>query len=283
MSKLLIDVGSTYFKVCQKSGISQYFRDFKKDIYDDLVTKCGDIFSQYKKEDIFICSSANGGLSTLIIGLTNSFSLKFAKNIAFNSGINIIDTILYSKIEASKSPGELVDVVIIVGEIDGIGNVFDEKLLNYLKNVQYSNIVYVGTAQDASFLKEHLPNLVVLPNIITNKLHVNGNELKEYLTNLYQADIVGKEDIKHLYEITANQIYSTPYIVNRSLPLIDANFDVVNPFIVVDIGGATTDIHYSRDLVRDNIVSESGYDRLVFKKLGVYKSRETLVFAAKNN
>lgn len=283
MSKLLIDVGSTYFKVCQTSGISQYFRDFKKDIYDDLITKCGDIFSQYKKEDIFICSSANGGLSTLIIGLTNSFSLKFAKNIAFNSGINIIDTILYSKIEESKSPGELVDVVIIVGGIDGIGNVFDSMLLRYLENVQYSNIVYVGTVQDATFLKGHLPNLVVLPNIITNKLHVNGNELKEYLTNLYQADIVGKEDIKHLYEITANQIYSTPYIVNRSLPFIDANFDVVNPFIVVDIGGATTDIHYSRDLVRDNIVSESGYDRLVFKKLGVFKSRETLIFAAKNN
>ena len=266
MSKLLIDVGSTYFKVCQTSGISQYFRDFKKDIYDDLVTKCGNIFANYKKEDIFICSSANGGLSTLIIGLTNSFSLKFAKNIAFNSGINIIDTILYSKIEECRAPSELVDVVIIVGGIDGIGNVFDDKLLNYLKKVQYSNIVYVGTAQDASFLKEHLPNLVVLSNIITHKLHVNGNELKEYLTNLYQADIVGKEDIKHLYEITANQIYSTPYIVNRSLPLIDANFDVVNPFIVVDIGGATTDIHYSRDLVRDNIVSESGYDRLVFKK-----------------
>lgn len=283
MSKLLIDVGSTYFKVCQESGISQYFRDFKKDIYDDLVTKCGNIFAHYKKEDIFICSSANGGLSTLIIGLTNSFSLKFAKNIAFNSGINIIDTILYSKIEESKAPSELIDVVIIVGGIDGIGNVFDEKLFDYLKNIQYSNIVYVGTKQDASFLKGQIPQLKVLGNIITEKLHVNGGELKEYLTNLYQADIVGKEDIKHLYEITANQIYSTPYIVNRSLPFIDANFEVVNPFIVVDIGGATTDIHYSRDLVRDNIVSESGYDRLVFKKLGVFKSRETLIFAAKNN
>ena len=135
MSKLLIDVGSTYFKVCQTSGISQYFRDFKKDIYDDLVTKCGNIFANYTKEDIFICSSANGGLSTLIIGLTNSFSLKFAKTIAFNSGINIIDTILYSKIEESRAPSELVDVVIIVGGIDGIGKVFDEKLFDYLKNV----------------------------------------------------------------------------------------------------------------------------------------------------
>ena len=283
MSQLLIDVGSTYFKVCQKSGINQYFRNFNKDIYSDLVDKCGDIFSAYRKEDIFICSSANGGLSTLIIGLSNSFSLKFAKNIAFNSGINIIDTILYSKIKESLSPSELIDVVIVVGGIDGIGNVFDEALLNYLQRLQYNNIVYVGTAKDASFLKQHIPHLVVLPNIITHKLHIREDELKEYLTNLYQADIVGKEDIKHLYALTSNQIYSTPYIVNQSLPLIDANFDVVNPFIVVDIGGATTDIHYSRDLVRDNIVSESGYDRLVFKKLGVYKSRETLIFAAKNN
>jgi len=269
--------------VCQPSGINQYFRDFNKDIYDDLLNKCGDIFSNYKKEDIYICSSANGGLSTLIIGLTNSFSLKFAKNIAFNSGINIIDTILYNKIDEAKAPGELIDVVIVVGGIDGIKNVFDERLFTFLKNVRYNNIVYVGTKQDAMFLSENIQDLKVLGNIITEKLHVNGGELKEYLTNLYQADIVGKEDIKHLYAITANQIYSTPYIVNRSLPLIDANFDVVNPFIVVDIGGATTDIHYSRDLVRDNIVSESGFDRLVFKKLGVYKSRETLIFAAKNN
>lgn len=283
MSKLLIDVGSTYFKVAQESGIHQYFRDFNKDIYDDLLNKCGDIFSHYKKEEIYICSSANGGLSTLIIGLTNSFSLKFAKNIAYNSGINIIDTILYKNIEQTKAPVELVDVVIVVGGIDGIKNVFDERLFAFLKHVRYNNIVYVGTTQDATFLSEHINHLKVLGNIVGEKLHVSGNELKEYLTNLYQADIVGKEDIKHLYAITANQIYSTPYIVNRSLPFIDANFDVVNPFIVVDIGGATTDIHYSRDLVRDNIVSESGYDRLVFKKLGVYKSRETLVYAAKNN
>lgn len=283
MSKLLIDVGSTYFKVCEETKLAQFFRDFKKDIYDDLLTKCGDIFKHYAKEDVYICSSANGGLSTLIIGLTNSFSLKFAKNIAFNSGINIIDTILYGKIEESKAPLELIDVVIIVGGIDGIGGVFDEKLFNYLAKVQYSNIVYVGTTQDATYLSQNIPNLKVLDNIITQKLHVNGAELKEYLTNLYQADIVGKEDIKHLYEFTSNQIYSTPYIVNRSLPLIDANFEVVNPFIVVDIGGATTDIHYSRDLVRDNILSDSEYDRLVFKKLGVYKSKETLIFAAKNN
>ncbi len=94
---------------------------------------------------------------------------------------------------------------------------------------------------------------------------------------------MGKEDIKCLYELTSNQIYSTPYIVNKTLPLIDANFSVVDPFILIDIGGATTDIHYSKDLVDENIVTQNEYDRLVFKKLGVYKSKESLIFAAQNN
>ncbi|RXI45428.1 methylaspartate mutase [Malaciobacter mytili] len=280
---LLVDIGSTYFKVCDGEDIQQHFRDFNKDIFDDLKYKCADIIEKYKKEEVFICSSANGGLSTLIIGITNSFSLKYATNIAFNSGINIIDTVLYQNIKNSSIPSDLIDVVIITGGIDSVSDIFNEDLFTYLEQVNYSNIVYVGNENDAKFLSQNIKNLVVLPNIITNKLQVNENELKEYLTNLYQADIEGKEDIKHLYNITSNQIYSTPYIVNKTLPLINNMFKVADPFILVDIGGATTDIHYSTTLVNDNMVKNNEYDRLVFKKLGVYKSKESLIYAAKNN
>ena len=281
--KLFIDIGSTYFKVAQDGKIDQYFRDFNKNILNDLNTKCADTLSQYDKEDVYVCSSANGGLSTLIIGLTNSFSLKYAINIAFNSGINIIDTVLYPKIESESVPSELIDVVIVVGGIDSVEKVFDEKLLAYLEKVNYQNIVYVGSKLNVPFLEKNIENVIILDNIISDKLKIQEDALKNYLTDLYQADIVGKEDIKELYAITSNQIFSTPYIVNRSLPKINERLDVADPFIVVDIGGATTDIHYSRDLVNDNIVSEGAYDRLVFKKLGVYKSRESLVHTAKNN
>ncbi len=283
MSKLLIDIGSTYFKVSDRGNIRHYFRDFEKNIYDDLRDKCSNLIKSYKKEDIYICSSANGGLSTLIIGLTNSFSLKYATNVAFNSGINIIDTILYPKIDNYSPPLDLVDVVIVVGGIDGVSKIFNEKLINYLEKVKFSNIVYVGNREDGKFLKSHISSTIVLKNIIDDKLHLREEELKEYLTNLYQADIIGKEDIKDLYAITSNQIYSTPYIVNRSLPSLHKSFDVIDPFILIDIGGATTDIHYSKDLVNNNILTQNQYDRLVFKKLGVYKSRESLIFSAKNN
>ncbi|WP_419764928.1 MAG: glutamate mutase L [Arcobacter sp.] len=282
-NKLLIDVGSTYFKVSSSKGVEQHFRDFNKNIFDDLTYKCGETIHNYKKDDVFICSSANGGLSTLIIGVTNSFSLKYATNIAFNSGINIIDTVLYQDIETSSIPSDLIDVVIVVGGIDSVSDIFSKELFDYLEKINYSNIVYVGSKKQSVILEKNIQNLAVLPNIIDDKLHIIEEHLKEYLTNLYQADIMGKEDIKHLYEITSNQIYSTPYIVNKTLPYIDTKFSVVDPYILIDIGGATTDIHYSKDLVDDNMVTTNEYDRLVFKKLGVFKSKESLIFSAKNN
>ncbi|MEA3315389.1 MAG: glutamate mutase L [Campylobacterota bacterium] len=283
MSKVLIDIGSTYFKVATRKKIEQYFRNFDIPIIDDLKSRANDIILNHKKEDIYICSSANGGLSTLIIGITESFSLKYASNIAYNSGINIIETIIYDKIQEYKKPIEQIDIVIIVGGIDSNKNIFDKNLIDYLETIKYQNIVYVGSSSQTEFLTTYIQNLVVLPNIIDNKLKMYEDDLKEYLTNLYADDIMGKEDIKELYQLTTNQIYSTPYVVNQSLPYIDKLLDVSDPFIVIDIGGATTDIHYSKELVDDNIITSNEYDRLVFKKLGVYKSADSLVFSAKNN
>ncbi|PHR85280.1 MAG: methylaspartate mutase [Colwellia sp.] len=281
--KLLIDVGSTYFKLSNKTNIEQHFRDFNKSILDDLTHKCGQEIERFDKKDIHICSSANGGLSTLIIGVTHSFSLKYATNIAFNSGINIIDTILFQNIEEYSVPSDLIDVVIIVGGINSSSDNFSESLYRYLNNLTYSNVVFVGSELDVPTIKANIENVVVLPNIIDDRLHIVEDSLKAYLTNLYQQDIEGKEDIKDLYNITDNQIFSTPYVVNKTLPFIHTKYPVVNPFVLLDIGGATTDIHYSKDLVDENIVTNNEYDRLVFKKLGVYKSKQSLIFAAKNN
>jgi len=281
--KLLIDIGSTYFKVSTSESIEQHFRDFNKQILDDLVHKCGASVEKFDASNVHICSSANGGLSTLIIGATQSYSLKYATNIAYNSGINIIDSIVFQDIEEYSVPSDLVDVVIVAGGIDSNVAVFDERLATYLGKLNYSNIVYVGNKQDASVVTSQLQNVVVLPNIIDNRLHIVEQYLKEFLTNLYQQDIEGKEDIKDLYQITDNQIYPTPYVVNKSLPEIHSHFSVTDPFILLDIGGATTDVHYSKDLISDNIVTEQGHDRIVFKKLGVYKSRQSLIFTAENN
>jgi len=283
IEKLFIDIGSTYFKLSTSESIEQHFRDFNKQILDDLMHKCSDKVQRFDSANIHICSSANGGLSTLIIGLTQSYSLKYASNIAFNSGINIIDSIVFQNIEDYSIPSDLIDVVIIVGGIDSNGGLFDDRLSKYLNKLKYSNAIYVGNGKDATTIAQSVDGLVILPNIIDDRLHIVEKHLKEFLTNLYQQDIEGKEDIKDLYQITDNQIYPTPFVVNKSLPLIHKYFSVTDPFILLDIGGATTDVHYSKDLVSDNIVTEQQHDRIVFKKLGVFKSRQSLIFTAEQN
>jgi len=82
-----------------------------------------------------------------------------------------------------------------VGGVDSVEPKFDNRLLKFLKMVDYNNIVYVGNRVDLKFLERYIPNLVVLPNIITDRLKINEKPLREYLTHLYQSDIVGREDI----------------------------------------------------------------------------------------
>ena len=86
-----------------KISESHSLEKIDKSNYENYIFTSG---TKFKKEDIYICSSANGGLNTLIIGITNTYSLKYATNIAFNSGINIIDTVLYRNIEETSIPSE---------------------------------------------------------------------------------------------------------------------------------------------------------------------------------
>ncbi len=51
-NKLLIDIGSTYFKISTFDAIEQHFRDFEKDILDALMAKCGETMSRFGRKDI---------------------------------------------------------------------------------------------------------------------------------------------------------------------------------------------------------------------------------------
>ena len=55
-NKLMIDIGSTYFKVSTHESIEQHFREFIKQILDDLIHKCGDTVSRFAPPDIHILS-----------------------------------------------------------------------------------------------------------------------------------------------------------------------------------------------------------------------------------
>ena len=101
-----------------------------------------------------------------------------------------IDTVLYSKIDQHTPPMGMIDVVIIVGGIDDSANSYDMRLIDYLKKVRYHNIVYAGSKAAAAFITENLENVRVMENIISDKLQLRDEVLKNFLTHLYQEDIM---------------------------------------------------------------------------------------------
>jgi len=282
MKRLYIDIGSTYYKVFEYNHTLQIKRDPEKDIESDFINKIKATILKYKREDIYITSSANGGLNALIIGSTESFSMGFAVSASLNSGVNVMDSILLHEELDDKWTKFSFDVVIIVGGINGVSNSINKNIINKIGKIKSANIVYAGSNSDISYIGKNIDNVVFLENILDFNLKNNSSELSDYLIKLYNHDIIEKSFIKDIKDITLNNILSTPYVVNQALHGEGLSCNIVSPFLVIDIGGATTDIHFSTDLALDRY-SENNFDRLVFKKLGVFKSRKSLLFVSRNN
>jgi hypothetical protein len=282
MKRLYIDIGSTYYKVFEDNYTIQIKRDPKKGIESDLLNKIKATLLKYKKEDIYITSSANGGLNALIIGVTKSFSMGFAVSESLNSGVNVVDSILLHEELDDRWAEFSFDVVIIVGGINGVSSFVNENIVKAIGKIKSSNIVYAGSDSDISYLNKNIDNMVFLENILDFNLKNNGGELSNYLIKLYSRDIIGKSFINDIKSITSNNILSTPYVVNQALHGEALSCNITSPFLVIDIGGATADIHFSTDLTVGRY-SENIFDRLVFKKLGVAKSKKSLLFVSKNN
>jgi hypothetical protein len=289
MSRVRIDIGSTYIKVCvpEINFNEQYFRDFTVSISSDLMNKCSAVISQYNKDEISICSSANDGLKIFCIGLTNSFSLRFLEQTALNAGGNIIGSIILA--EKTHYPLQNIDTDILM--ISGAVNLEnynkpDTELINFIREkIIFRYIVFAGNQYNIKLFKKIFPEMITFDNILDEKLLPHNNDLLDFIKSQYFKDIVKKEEISSLYDFTGKNIYPTPYIVNQayinSIINQETNTSIL-PYIAVDIGGATTDIHYSREIVSDGREKQT-YNRIVFKNLGIYKSKDNLLYSLMNN
>jgi hypothetical protein len=93
---------------------------------------------------------------------------------------------------------------------------------------------------------------------------------------------VHKQGISDLRKSLSKTIRPTPEVVNRGFQRIVFNFsriEVLGPCILLDIGGATTDLHYTTDIIREDSEEKastgSSVARYVFTDLGIVASRNS--------
>lgn len=266
---LAIDFGSTYTKLTAIDLDNEVILATAKDITtveDDIMIGFNKAFNKLKieinkkinfDEISFVnktaCSSAAGGLKMVAIGLVPELTAEAAKKAALGAGARVIKTYAYelNSRELEEIKNTALDIILLAGGTDG-GNkeciIHNAKMLAEFK-VKVPVVVAgnkAATDEIENILKEAEIDCYITENVMPfiNKLNVEPS--REEIRKVFMNKIVEAKGMKKAEEFIKGILMPTPAAVLKASEILATGTDEeegLGDLIVVDIGGATTDIH----------------------------------------
>lgn len=266
---LAIDFGSTYTKLTAIDLDNEVILATAKDITtveDDIMIGFNKAFDKLKIEinkkinfdeinfvNKTACSSAAGGLKMVAIGLVPELTAEAAKKAALGAGARVIKTYAYelNSRELEEIKNTALDIILLAGGTDG-GNkeciIHNAKMLAEFK-VKIPVVVAgnkAATDEIENILKEVGIDCYITENVMPfiNKLNVEPS--REEIRKVFMNKIVEAKGMKKAEEFIKGILMPTPAAVLKASEILATGTDEeegLGDLIVVDIGGATTDIH----------------------------------------
>ena len=266
---LAIDFGSTYTKLTAIDLDNEVILATAKDITtveDDIMIGFNKAFNKLKieinkkinfDEISFVnktaCSSAAGGLKMVAIGLVPELTAEAAKKAALGAGARVIKTYAYelNSRELEEIKNTALDIILLAGGTDG-GNkeciIHNAKMLAEFK-VKIPVVVAgnkAATDEIENILKEAEIDCYITENVMPfiNKLNVEPS--REEIRKVFMNKKVEAKGMKKAEEFIKGILMPTPAAVLKASEILATGTDEeegLGDLIVVDIGGATTDIH----------------------------------------
>ena len=287
--RIALDIGSTVVKIAcvgdDGSLQSQHFhpRDFEAGIARQVQGLLAEHGIDPDREPILACSSANGGLRVGIVCLSPHFSGATLRNQVLLAGAN---PIYLHEFDTATGDPRRVDILLLGGGIDCEDAApARERLLRFdPAPYRYGALVYAGNRFLADEFKARFPAAVIIDNPLGETLSKRVGSVFECVRRAYLDDLVFKEGVTELPESIARSIRPTPEVASRGFLRSVSNqstFAIVGACVVLDIGGATTDLHYTVEVVADDSPEQPAggvsVARHVFTDLGIVASRDTLL------
>ena len=261
---LLIDFGSTFTKLCAVNteeysiiGTSSDFTTVETDInegYQKALEKLFDkIGKQINFEQVIACSSAAGGLKMAAIGLVKELTVEAAKRVCLGAGakVDLVFSHHLNKNEVQQIIDKKIDIILLAGGSDG-GNsesvIYNANLLGELGiNIP---IVFAGnkSAQDdiQDIFNKYNMNGHICENVMPSINVLNINDAREKIREIFLKQIIAAKGIKKIEQQINKVILPTPSAVLEAAKLLSEGYleeDGLGEIVVVDIGGATTDMY----------------------------------------
>lgn len=209
-------------------------------------------FEQSKK---LATSSAAGGLRMVVVGLTASLSIIAGKNAAFGAGAKILKS--YAGTLTSRDLQEMesmnLEIILLCGGYDG-GNIktvrHNAAMLADLRSNGSVPIVYAGNSDLITEIRILLgrkhKELFVVNNIIPQVGVVDAGPAVGLIRNIFLERIVNMKGLGRVKAVLDSIVMPTPAAVLEAGELLALGCDGesgLGSLMIVDIGGATTDIH----------------------------------------
>ncbi|WP_422484585.1 methylaspartate mutase accessory protein GlmL [Gudongella sp. DL1XJH-153] len=262
---LIIDFGSTYTKLnlidknngeiilssCAHTTIDTNI----KNGFDEALNKMksNKAFSVVNILDVFGCSSAGGGLKMVAIGVTPNFTVEAAVSSALGAGARLLNT--YSYFLRDEDVIEInnlePDIVLLSGGAENGNKKYiihnAKKLLKLNPNIP---IVVAGNSSSNSEIREIFQinkiNFVITDNVMPDVNRIYPDGAREEIRKIFMNQIVYAKGIEDIERMTSRILMPTPTAAMKAAELLSSGTSKhkgIGDVLVVDIGGATTDVH----------------------------------------
>lgn len=306
---LLIDIGSTFTKICSldmDSGSILGTAQSGTTVRDDVcigIEKASDILesktgiSDYSKK--LACSSAAGGLAVMVSGLVESLTLKAARLAAMGAGARIVRGFHHHLTDSDINfiTNTDFDIFILSGGTDG-GN--EEIIVHNAHRLAAIDdsfpIVIAGNRTVAAKCGEILAasgkEIHICPNILPRVDEINVKPVNEEIRKLFTERITKAKGISRAENLIDGVLMPTPYAVLSAVKVLSDGVggnEGLGEIMAVDVGGATTDVHSVCDGYRitgDTVFegfAEPRVKRTVEGDLGVRYNADSIVESLSEN
>lgn len=293
--RIAVDIGSTVVKLArinERDGVEslQFFpRDFEAGVARQVESLLERFGVRLDSDNILICSSANGGLRVGVVCLSKQYSGAAMRNQVLLAGAN---PVFVHDFEEAVGNLTHVDILLVGGGIDCDDNALLEQRLRAFRQERYTfgTLAYAGNSCLAKVFADLFPQAAIIGNPLAESLVGRTLSVFEAVRRAYLDDLVYKEGVSELKSNLSQGIRPTPEIVSQGFRRALANSSAIpicGACVVLDIGGATTDLHYTVEIVRDDSAQRPAAGvsvaRFVFTDLGIVASRDSLLLQLRNH
>jgi uncharacterized protein (TIGR01319 family) len=304
--KLLIDFGSTYTKVTavDLDKVEVVARARVPSTVESNVTigleqalsmLAGKVdITKLAKTDILACSSAAGGLRMVCIGFVPELTSKAANMAALGAGAKVVGLFSYklTRHEVAEIEAILPDIILLSGGTDGGDEqviIHNARMLSQTDHIT-GNIIVAGNKATYDEIESAFKNSNthvrftknVMPEIGVLDVEPCNLEIRE----IFMKNIIQAKGITKAQSIIRDVIMPTPSAVLEAAKLLangSGNVEGLGELIVIDPGGATTDVHSvargspaKAGVILANILPEPYVKRTVEGNLGLKHNIDTL-------